>query len=155
MNAEAKHKTETANSTQKSLLKYYYTRLPGRRVNFGSTFCVGFLSLQIEIQAANEHETGLGIFSPPPPCLCSPVFFSLWSISFCTTVYFHKKNYTLQPTAEYHIKITQQEVLFFLAAETLRNCINLSVIVVFVILDNKTSHLKSLSRIIANPKILS
>lgn len=72
MNAEAKHKTETANSTQKSLLKYYYTRPPERRVNFGSTFCVRFLSLQMKIQAANEYETELGIFSPPPPCLCSP-----------------------------------------------------------------------------------
>lgn len=72
MNAEAKHKIETANSAQKSLLKYYYTRLPERRVNFESTCCVGFLSLQRGIQAANGHETGLGILSSPPPCLDSP-----------------------------------------------------------------------------------
>lgn len=32
MNAEAKHKIETANSAQKSLLKYYYTRPPDREL---------------------------------------------------------------------------------------------------------------------------
>lgn len=58
MNAEAKHKIETANSTQESLLKYYYSRLPERRVNFASTCCGEFLSLQRAIQVANGHETG-------------------------------------------------------------------------------------------------
>lgn len=49
MDAEAKHKIETANSAWKSLLKYYYIKLPERRVNSESTCSVGSLSLQSEI----------------------------------------------------------------------------------------------------------
>lgn len=63
MNAESKHKIKTANSAPESLLKYYYTRPPERRVTFESTCCVGFLSLKSKIQAANGHEIGLGISS--------------------------------------------------------------------------------------------
>lgn len=71
------------------------------------------MSLQREIQAANEHETGLGIFTTTMLALSSLVCFSPWNICFCTTVCLHKKNHTLQPTAEYHIKIIQQKVLLF------------------------------------------
>lgn len=49
VDAEAKHKIETANSAWKSLLKYYYIKLPERRVNSESTCSVGSLSLQSEI----------------------------------------------------------------------------------------------------------
>lgn len=49
MDAEARHKIETANSAWKSLLKYYYMKLPERRVNSENTCSVGFLSLQSEI----------------------------------------------------------------------------------------------------------
>lgn len=76
--------------------------------------------------------------------LSSLVCFSLWNISFCTTVCLHKKKHILQPIAEYHNKIILRKCSFFLVAETLRNCTNLSVIALSVIL-NKTSCLKTLS----------
>lgn len=152
MNAEAKHKIETANSTQESLLKCYYSRLPERRARFESTCCGEVLSLQRAIQTANGHETELGIFSYHYHVCALQL-----SVFLCVEYQFlHKssppgKELHLQPAAECQNKIMQQKVtkklpLFFLVAGTLRNCVNFCVVAVLVTLDNKTSHLKPLSR---------